>query len=965
MNGRFLTTALVAVLGASAALAQQAATGTIAGRVIDPGGVALPGVTVTLDAERGVQTTVSGVEGRFAVFHLTPGRYDLHAELAGYQTISRHGLELRVGGRLDLEITMTTGSFSEQVEVAAATPLVDYSTAGSGAVLDGGLVAGLPVGRRFSDALYLAGGVTSGGASGPVNPSIAGGSGLENLYFVDGVSLNDPRYSGLGVFASDYGSFGTGVSNEFVGEIQVRTAGVEAEYGQSTGGVVNVLTKSGSNQWTGALFAYATPASLAAPRQQIDLVNSGTNTTAAEAFEVGFTLGGPLARDRAFFFLAFNPQWQTATYVAPDGFPLSSLGEVDRDRNVLPYAGKLTVNLAMSHRLDASAFGDPGSGAFGPQSPAVMTNATTAAFSEVDFGSSSEALRYQGALGERWLVEALVGHYRGTYEERPAVDAWQVTDETTRPATVSGGRGGYDPGSRGTTLSYQLKSTHLWGDHEVKWGVARDDTSYDNFPSYTGPPVTLADGQRTSGGVQLAIVSDPLLGKVYRVSRARLGEVRAADAQYTSAFVQDRVEVGRRLTLLAGVRYEDQRISGDLSSIHLSDNWAPRLGLVYDPTGAGKVKLSASAGVYYAKTPTSLAVTALTSNVRVLRADYYDPELTQPIPEGVLAGGTTAHLIYSTGSPVGALPGTRPTYLWEGTLGVEVEASPVLGLGVRYQHRDMQAAIEDVGNAAHVLFFDGSQSTVRYVFANPGAGYPETVQGVGAHEEPIHRYDAVEVTAERRLAGRWTLLGSYRWSRLSGTYEGYVNNDTNQANPGLSALFDFPTDDPSYTEIGVPQYGFRGDIRYNGRLGEGPLPTDRTHDLKLYGTCALDLGVNLGMSVSARSGTPLTPRAADPVTNRAGAVGEAPRGSGIGTVDGFRDRTPWEWSLDLHGDVPLPLAFGRVVLALDVFNIFDSQAVTAYDQNTQRRFKTANPDFGKRTAYQEPRTVRVGVRLEF
>jgi len=228
MNGRFLTTALVAVLGAGAALAQQAATGTIAGRVIDPGGVALPGVTVTLDAERGVRTTVSGVEGRFAVFHLTPGRYDLHAELAGYQTISRHGLELRVGGRLDLEITMTTGSFSEQVEVAAATPLVDYSTAGSGAVLDGDLVAGLPVGRRFSDALYLAGGVTSGGASGPVNPSIAGGSGLENLYFVDGVSLNDPRYSGLGVFASDYGSFGTGVSNEFVGEIQVRTAGVEA-----------------------------------------------------------------------------------------------------------------------------------------------------------------------------------------------------------------------------------------------------------------------------------------------------------------------------------------------------------------------------------------------------------------------------------------------------------------------------------------------------------------------------------------------------------------------------------------------------------------------------------------------------------------------------------------------------------------------------------------------------------------
>ncbi len=965
MQVRLLTAFLLMPLAAVTVCAQQAATGSIAGRVTDAERTVLPGVRVTLAAGQGTRTVVTGADGRFAAYYLTPGRYDLHAELAGYQLYSRHGLELQVGQQLDLDLTMTAGTFADQVEVAAATPLVDYSTAGNGSVLDSSLIAALPLGRRFSDALYLASGVTGGGASGAANPSIAGASGLENLYYVDGVSINDPRYGGLGVFASDYGSFGSGVSNEFVSEIQVRTAGAEAEYGQSTGGVVNVVTKSGSNRWAGALFGYATPRSLAATRRSIRLVNSGTNTTSVQRWEVGFSLGGPLARDRAFLFVAFNPQWETTTFLAPDGFPLRSLGAVGRDRRVLPYAAKLTASLSESQRLDVSAFGDPGTGTLGPQSAAVMTNTTTAAFSAVGFGSSNQAVRYQGVLREGWLLEGLVGRYRGSYDERPSVDAWLVTDQTTRPAKVSGGRGSYDPGSEGVNLSYQLKSTHLWGGHEVKWGAALDTDWYDNFSAYTGPAVTLPDGKQTSGGVQLSIVSDPALGKVYRVTRARIGDVRATDARYLAAFVQDRVPIGRRLTLSAGVRFEDQHLSGDRSSLALNDNWAPRFGVVYDPTGRGAVKLSATAGVYYAKTPNSLAVTSLTSSLRVLRADYYDPGLTQPIPDGVLAGGATAHLLYSGSTPVQALPGTGPSYLREGTLGVEVQAAPELGLGLHYQYRDMQAAIEDVGQAAYVLFFDGSQNTVNYVFANPGAGYPATVGGVGAHEAPIHRYDAFELSVDRRLADRWSLRGSYRWSRLVGTYEGYVSNDTNQASPGLSAFFDFPSDDPSYAQIGVPRYGFRGDVRYNGRLGEGPLPTDRTHDLKLYATYALAGSVNLGAGLAVRSGIPLTPRAADPVTNRAGVIGEAPRGAGIATEDGFRTRTPGEWSLDLHSDLPVAVGSTRVVLAIDVFNLFDAQAVTAYDQNTQRAFKVADPDFGKRTSYQEPRTVRLGVRLEF
>jgi hypothetical protein len=172
------------------------------------------------------------------------------------------------------------------------------------------------------------------------------------------------------------------------------------------------------------------------------------------------------------------------------------------------------------------------------------------------------------------------------------------------------------------------------------------------------------------------------------------------------------------------------------------------------------------------------------------------------------------------------------------------------------------------------------------------------VDGVGAFVDPLHRFDAVTVTASKRLANQWSLFASYRWSRLWGNYEGFYRSDNDQANPAITGIFDFPPDDPSYTEIGVPEYGFRGDIRY---LAEGDLlPNDRAHQVKVYGSYLFDAGIGLGASLLVSSGRPLTPMAASPVYDRPGEIPEAPRGSGIVTEDGFADRTPVEWTLDLH-----------------------------------------------------------------
>jgi hypothetical protein len=295
-------------------------------------------------------------------------------------------------------------------------------------------------------------------------------------------------------------------------------------------------------------------------------------------------------------------------------------------------------------------------------------------------------------------------------------------------------------------------------------------------------------------------------------------------------------------------------------------------------------------------------------------------------------------------------------------LGTDLTIGRDLTLGIELLHRDMPRVLEDVNDAALVLYFI-DDTNVQYLVTNPRDGHPATVDGIGSFVDPLHRFDAVTLTARKRFSDGWSLLASYRWSRLEGNYEGFYRSDTDQSSPAVTGIFDFPPDDPSYTEIGVPEYGFRGDIRH--LAASGLLPNDRTHQLKLYGSYLFDFGVGLGAAVFASSGRPLTPMAANPVYDRPGEIPEAPRASGIATEDGFATRTPVEWAVDLHADYTFEVGSGRVLLQLDVFNVTDHQGVLAYDQNTEKGFGVVNPDFGRRTAYQPPRHVRLGVRYEF
>jgi hypothetical protein len=987
--------------------AQETTTGSITGDVVDAQGAPVPGATVTLTSNQGDKSFVTDHNGRFFAPYLTPGRYSVRVELSGFSTLEQKAVDVRLGQRLELAgLVLKVGGVEEVVDVVGTAPVVDTSSTTAGGVLASEQVQSLPVGRQMTDALYLLPGVSNsgmggmgGGANAGSNPSMSGGSGLENNYVGDGVNITN----------AGYGALGSGVTTDFIQETQVKTAGFEAEYGQATGGVVNVVTKSGSNELHGSVYGFFSEDPLEGEWRQLQTVNGSVNTVGRQNRDVGVTLGGPIVKNRLFVFGAFNPQYQRRTIVAPPNKPAASLGEVDFKRRTLSYAGKLTYQASTNHRIDLAAFGDPSHGDLGPQRANVLREDTAAGtnFSTLDtYGGHNQTLRYDGILSRNWLIEASVARAENKLVEIPLTNAHRVTDATVSPSRISGGIGGYEQGNNGKNLQFSLKSTNIFdaaGNHQFRYGVAFEDINYSNVNLRTGPAFTLPDGQVTNSGASITITPDPVYGRIYRVTRANYDHGRVTDQKYLNFFAQDTWQVGRKLTLRPGLRWERQRLiggdnpplcnvgdsqpgagdgTGDAVPCEFTfdNNWSPRFGATYDIKGDGKSKVFASWGRFYSKIPNDLAARALSADAGVSRADYFDAALTRPIPNGVLAGNQTNHYVLAGAAASIIDPESKSTYSQEFVGGVELEVLRNVNFGVRYIHRSLASILEDWQGSPLVAFdlgCPGTEGGVQTLIGNIGPDLPRaSCAGVpeASFETPEHKYDSFEVTATKTFSDNWSLLASYRFSKLSGNFEGFFRNDNGQSDPAISSLFDFPTNDPSYTQIGAPRFGYQGDIRYLGcTLGCGVLPIDRPHQLKVYGTRTFGT-LNVGLAFNAGSGRPLTALAGNPNYDSGGEIPMTERGAGIQTVDGFRERTPAEVTIDLHADYGVRFGGSRMVLLADVFNVMNRREALNYDNWTQRSFSGGeNLNFGQPVnggnssfpAFQAPRQVRLGARFEW
>jgi Carboxypeptidase regulatory-like domain/TonB-dependent Receptor Plug Domain len=1005
--------------------AQETTSGSITGEVVDAQGAPVPGATVTVASPQGPKTFVTDSNGRFFAPYLVPGKYAVRVELSGFSPVEQKNIEVRLGQRVELSgLTLKVGGLEEVVEVIGSAPVVDTSSTTAGGTLDSDNLTRLPVGRNFTATLYLVPGVSDSSGAGNANPSIAGGSGLENNYVVDGVNITETGFGGVGSYNSTYGSLGTGVTVDFIKETQVKTGGFEAEYGNATGGVVNVVTKSGSNAFNGAVFGYFRPGALEGTWDELQSPQGTVNTTERNEYDFGVSLGGPLMKDKLFFFATFNPQFNRRTFIAPEPssgvvFPFRVLGEQERKRQSMSYAGKVTWQAASNHRFDISAFGDPSSGEMGLQRTATLrrvaypgaagTRAIDGGFSEIRYGGHSQTVRYDGIMSPNWLIEASIARSVSKFEEDAASNEPVITD--VRPARggvptgTTGGLGTVDQND-GRNMQFQLKSTNIFnaaGNHQVRYGVAFEDIEFTRDTNWTGQPILLADGRTTLGGAPVQFRSG---GGVdfYRATRGRLVPAGLTTQKYYNFFIQDTWQAGR-LTIRPGVRYERQKLTGAEPGVNgapnlcfendtrpgegngtgtsipctftWDDNWAPRIGATWDIGGNGRSKIYASYGRFYARIPNDLAARAMSADTGITRQDYRDAALTQPVANGTSFAGSTSHLVLTSDHAAIIDPESGSTYKDEIVGGVEFEVGKSMSLGVRYVRRDMGQILEDIGELPVAGYFldECGDAVVDYFITNVNAStHAINCPMTAAFEDPDHKYQAFEFTANKSFSDNWSLMASYRYAKLEGNFEGFFRSDNGQSDPSISSLFDFPTNDPSYTAIGVPELGFRGDIRFQGStLGSGLLPNDRPHQIKVYANYAFG-ALNTGVGFNWGSGRTLTALAGNTAYANGGEIPETIRGGGIRTIDGFLERADPDTQVDLHLDYTIKMNDSQhVTLIADVFNLLNNQNATDYDNWTEIAAGTLNPNFGQPSnggnattpSFAAPISLRLGARFEW
>jgi len=237
----------------------QVTVGMVQVTVEDATGAVIPGAKVTMSSPMGSRTLTTDERGMALFGGVTPGLWTIRAEVPGFKAAEAKDVDVRINVRTPVILVMEPGDVTQTVEVTAAAIAIDPGSTNLTASHNDTLYNTIPIGRNLTNTFYLGAGVNDGGGTGFSNPSISGGSGLENLYVLDGVNITNTGFGAYGTYHRVFGPIGSGVTTSFIQEVQVTTGGFEANYGQALGGVINVTTKSGSNDFHGAIYGTSPP----------------------------------------------------------------------------------------------------------------------------------------------------------------------------------------------------------------------------------------------------------------------------------------------------------------------------------------------------------------------------------------------------------------------------------------------------------------------------------------------------------------------------------------------------------------------------------------------------------------------------------------------------------------------------------------------------------------------------------
>ena len=889
MRALSLVVVLVAGIPFSAVPARaQSTAATVLGTVVDEQKAALPGATVTIqNRDSGqVRSTTSDARGAFRIVGLPPGRYELTAELSSFGRFADPNLVLSVAQEATIVVTLKIAALQEAVTVTAETPIVETTRSALGTTITTSDIDELPIaGRNFATLAQLTPGVTSTAGSGI---SSSGQLTRNTTYLVDGLSNDDDSVAG------QRGGFSVDAIKEFI----VVANSSAAEYGQSSGAIVSVVTRSGTNNINGRGFYYHRDEAWDASTAASKLVTPTPPKARLEQKIGGGFFGGPIRQNKMFYFLSveYTKRLTENTVTAPTVTTFLPKDPIVFEQPLTnpQVLGKVDVNLspantlAVRYRIDSDTLIGTGIGGTASR----------------ERGQDRDRTDQDLAVHDNWVIGG-----RGLNEFRMQVSQryfnWDVSNYCPKCPTINRpglglGKASNMPQGR-TEDRVQLANSFSWvmpnrlGEHSLKMGV---DASFINLYSEFHNNL---DGTFT---FTTSVPFDAAVASTYPTQfTGNVGDpiVRLNNNIY-AAFIQDQWRPLNRFTVNYGLRWDYEDVVG---IDHDKNNFAPRLGLVWDVNGSGRTVVRANAGIYYDQIFLNIPLNAENAKkfVTTLITNPGYPDPNGPNPN-------------RTGGPITPTPST-----------------------VRFGDNNSTPYTEQFTAGIQRQFgrnFSVSADLVRArglgLLRSIDANYPNLDDPSRARPDPRFQrvtivetagnswYTGLQVGVEKRLSARHTYTIAYTLSETERNTEDFNF---------------FPVDNRFYN------------------AERGPASNDSRHRVSGAVSFQLPWGIQAGTLIAARSKLPynITTGGDD---NRDTQINDRPAGVGRNSARGAA-----LFQADLRVTKSVKLRGVDIEVIGEAFNLTNEKNWTGYQGNQ------LSATFGKPSGGEITRQVQLGLRVDF
>ena len=900
MKRLVLLVTLLALVALPAVAQQQ--YGSIAGSVVDNNQAALPGVTVTLSGAymQGTRTFVTDINGRYRFVPVPPGTgYLIKFALQGFNILEQSGITVNIAKDTTVNAEMSLSQFAETITVAADKIVVDTSKSTMETSVDWNMADTVATNRNFQSLMQMAPGVVTGN-----NPLVNGGTNDANQYLVDGVDTSDPRTQ----------TWGTAINWDTIAEAQLQTGGFQAEYGRATGGILNLITKSGGNTFSGTLRYIKSDPDWSAKNgieSETDRKKTGGSRNSEQ--RPSLTFGGPIINDALWFYLAYEKRDNSRGFsYYPTIGDIATGNQVD---GATAYAGhylsgKLTWQVNPSHSLIGFYDEDPIE--LTPLNRGWNETATThyAESSELlQFqGGKNSSLQWTGILSPNFFMEAKGQYHKQELNVSPDAPGFNVEPYIRDinanyyyNAPYRDYKSNRDRNGLLLSGSYFLDSGSA-SSHQIKAGI-----------EYLGLKPKAGTVYNSAGYYQIRN------GAPYRQYQYldQTG-VKESKQNYYAIYVQDGWKMGR-LTLNLGLRAESTKIYSNMDEELLSFGFgkeiAPRIGFAYDLNGDS---LRGSIGRFYSLASNYIAdYFAVTTD----HQQRYTWNGTCSVVAGTPVNGYASscwRLDYDIPTGAGGHqidPNLDPAYVDELTIGYEHLFNTMMAGGVNFVWRQQDKAID---------WYDPDATGYYYITNVPDvAGHP-TFNSENTYPSVANKkymeYQALQFSFRKRFGpDGFQFIANYT----------YVIKSANWAT--------------NWSTVGA--FTFTSPEAMNGLwYGKSESP----HSFKVNGSYTMPWNTIIGATAFYNSGNVYTPYTYEGASFT--SIPLAQRGSK--TVGSNYDA-------DLYIEQPFRLGPVTASIYANVFNSFNRQRPNA---------RVGNHDlatYGQPSAWQNPRRVELGVKIEY